>query len=74
MSSPQCYRVGDTLPRIGNKLGEANVIKLQDSPNYRMDGKTKVYGESSLVKGHLEAMVSSTSSSGILICTLGEKE
>ena len=53
ISSPQHYRAYDTPPRIRDKLGGANVVKLQDHPDCRMDGETKAGVKGSPIEDHL---------------------
>ncbi|GFY96885.1 hypothetical protein Acr_11g0011910 [Actinidia rufa] len=43
----------DTTPRVRDKLGRADVIEMQYSPNGGMDKNVKAGMESSLIEGHL---------------------
>ncbi|GFZ14529.1 hypothetical protein Acr_24g0007190 [Actinidia rufa] len=54
VSLPQYYYYAyETSPLIGNELGKANVVEIQDPPNDEMDWKTKTDMKSGLIKGHL---------------------
>ena len=53
MSSPQHYRADDTLQCVGDELGGANIVEVQNHPNFGVDGKAKTGMKGGLIEGHL---------------------
>ena len=53
MSSPQNYRADDTSPCVGDELGGANIVEVQNHPNCGVDGKAKTGMKGGLLEVHL---------------------
>ena len=51
--SPYHQHADDTLPHVGRKLGGANIIEVQDSPNGGVDWEPKANMEGNFIKSYL---------------------